>query len=118
MRIHTVLLLASHSDQCCLGVEVLTDGERILEIVSSGSDAVVTENGAVKVMVNGREVVLFLWSHQLFCVGARCPHMGKRLYRYLVCEQIAICACDGKNVLLNAVGSQNIACTQNRQIWK
>ena len=62
---------------CCLGIEVLTDGIRILEIAGSGNGTVVADNGAVKVMVNGREVVLFLWSQQLFCADARCPHMGK-----------------------------------------
>ena len=36
-----------------------------------------TEGRGMKATVNGKDVALFYWKEQLFCVDARCPHMGQ-----------------------------------------
>ena len=51
-------------------------GEEVLELV--GDTASVSESGGIKASVNGKEVALFVWKKELYCVDAHCPHMGEQ----------------------------------------
>lgn len=71
-------------------LKTVAEGKKLVSYTAmralEGEDGVVeTERNAVKATVNGKEVALFYWKEQLFCVDAQCPHMGKKGVGWVSC---------------------------------